>query len=181
MKTLEVRRHSLTKKGPAREQGSLLSGDGVRCARAVGETLPVCDYVLTGPDPRHIETAIAMGYAVDEVADWTSGYVTGVVEHHDQWHWDQPFVRYAELLVVSTVLRAVAGEHLGHWRRALEHVPDGGAALVISSGGSIEPVLVAAFKSGNLASWGTALHQLEGATLTLDGPTCIDLEIRRAD
>ncbi len=181
MKTLEVRRHSLTKKGAVRDHGSLLSGEGVRRARSVGEALPICDYVLTGPDRRHIETAIAMGYAVDEVADWTSGYLAGVVEHHDQWHWDQPFVRYAELLVTSPALRAVADEHLDRWRRALTQVPDGGAALVISSGGSIEPVLTRAFARGDFSSWGTALHQLDGATLVFDGPACIDLAIRRAD
>jgi broad specificity phosphatase PhoE len=179
VKTLEVRRHSLTKKGPAREHGSLLSAEGVRRARAVGETMPEFDYVLTGPDRRHIETAVAMGYAVDESIDWASGYVTGVVEHHDQWQWDQPFARYAELLVASAALRAVAEEHLEHWRRALMHVPDGGAALVISSGGSIEPVLVAAAVSSDWAEWGTALHQLDGATLVLDGPNCVDLAIRR--
>ena len=88
MKTLEVRRHSLTKKGTAREHGSLLSADGVQMARSVGEPLPDFVYVLTGPDHRHVETAIAMSYAVNETVEWTSGYASGVVAHHDQWRWD---------------------------------------------------------------------------------------------
>lgn len=177
MKTLEVRRHSLTKKGPARERGSLLSVEGVRAARSVGEALPDFGYVLTGPDRRHTETAIAMGYAVDETVEWPSGYVAGVVEHHDQWRWSQPFVRYAELLRMSPALRDVAQTHLGHWRRAVDQVGDREAALVVSSGGSIEPVLVAALSAGDLAGWGSALHQLDGATLTFDGSTCVELAV----
>lgn len=176
---MEVRRHSLTKKGRSRGHGSLLSAEGVRRARLLGDRLPPFGYVMTGPDRRHVETAIAMGYAVDEMVEWPSGYVAGVVQHHDQWGWDKPFIHYAQLLTVSSALRAMAEDHLGHWRRALGNVAEGGAALVISSGGSIEPVLVAALTHADLATWGSAFHQLEGATLVFDGPTCVDLTIAR--
>lgn len=134
-----MRRHSLTKKGPSRESGSLLSAEGVSRARTLGDLIPHANYVLTGPDRRHVETAIAMGYAVDETVSCPSGYVSGVVEHHDQGRWDRPFERYAGLLRSSTRLREVAQEHLAHWLRALEQVDDGETALVISSGGSIDP------------------------------------------
>ncbi|MFW6599191.1 hypothetical protein ACQBAU_01800 [Propionibacteriaceae bacterium Y2011] len=177
MKTLEVRRHSLTKKGAAREQGSLLSSEGVRLARLLGDTLPRFDHVLTGPDRRHVETAIALGHAVDEMINWPSGYVPMVVGHHDQWRWDHPYERYSELLLQSQELRDVADEHLQHWRRAVDQVPAGGAALVISSGGSIEPVLVRAVQGGDMAGWGSALHHLDGATLTFEEGTCVDVRV----
>ena len=74
---------------------------------------------------------------------------------------------------------AVAEELLGAWRRILAEVPDGGVALVVSSGGSIEPVLVAAFPEADHESWGEALHHLEGATLTVDLDTFVDVELRR--
>ena len=179
MRFLEVRRHSLTKKGQARESGSLLSKEGVARARALGEQLPFAAYVLTGPDRRHVETAIAMGYAVDEMVSWPSGYVSGVVDHHDQWRWEYPFQRYAELLQTSTELHAVTQAHLSHWLRALDQVADGATALVISSGGSIEPMLVAAHPEGQHAGWGGALHQLEGATLTFDGDQCLSVQMQR--
>lgn len=179
MRTLEVRRHSFTKKGAAREYGSLLSAEGVAQARRLGEVLPSVRYVLTGPDRRHVETAIAMGFAVDEMVTWPSGYVSGVVDHHDQWRWEQPYERYAELLDTSSQLRAVTEEHLAHWRRAVAQVNEGEAALVVSSGGSIEPVLVAAHSGGDFAAWGTALHHLEGASLSFTGDRCVDLTVRR--
>lgn len=179
MKFLEVRRHSLTKKGAGRDRGSLLSPAGVAQARQVGDSLPRAGYVLTGPDRRHVETALAMGFAIDEAIDWPSGYVPGIVEHHDQWRWERPYLRYAELLRSSTGLRAVVDEHLRHWRRAMSMVPDGESALIISSGGSIEPVLVAAVSRAAHAEWGPALHHLEGATLAFDGAEFVDISLHR--
>lgn len=61
MRWLEVRRHSLTKKGSARGRGSHLSAQGVALARAVGDQLGPIAYVVTSQSPRAIETAIAMG------------------------------------------------------------------------------------------------------------------------
>jgi hypothetical protein len=87
MRQLEVRRHSLTKKGPTRGRGSHLSREGVALARTVGPVIGPADHVVVGPLPRHLETAIAMGYAVDDIVEWPSGYLPNVVEHHDQWHW----------------------------------------------------------------------------------------------
>lgn len=179
MRYLEVRRHAQTKKGVARQSGSLLSAEGVTRARQLGDRLPSAGYVLTGPDRRHIETAIAMGRAVDEMVSWPSGYVGGVVEHHDQWQWDHPFRRYAELLSTSGALQEVALTHLAHWRRALAQVDDGGTVLVISSGGSIEPVLVAALPDADHAAWGPALQHLEGATLEFAGDRCAAVTLRR--
>jgi hypothetical protein len=85
MRWLEVRRHSLTKKGPARGRGSHLSAQGIALARAVGAQLRPVAYVLTSASPRAIETAIAMGLAVDDTVQMPSGYVPGEVEFHQQW------------------------------------------------------------------------------------------------
>src|SRR5262245_40559339 len=62
---LEVRRHSYTKKGAARGRGSHLSAEGVAFARAIGATLGPFSYVVTNELPRAVETAVAMGFAVD--------------------------------------------------------------------------------------------------------------------
>jgi broad specificity phosphatase PhoE len=179
VRTLEVVRHSLTRKGAEKSKASHLSPDGVRLARQLGESLAGMDYVAVGDQPRHLETAIAMGFAVDEQTTWPSGYVDGEVGHHDQWTWSEPFVRYARLLAEGRRLRDVAQEHLTHWRRILDSIPDGGAALVVSSGGSIEPVLVAAFPAADHARWGAPLHQLEGATILVDGARFTSVTLRR--
>ncbi|UFU06103.1 hypothetical protein [Ruania halotolerans] len=105
MRTLEVRRHSLTKKGSTREAGSLLSGEGVSRERQLSVELHAISYVVTGPDRRHLETAIAIGFVVDAMIEWPSGYIPAVIEHHDQWCWERPFERYAHLLRTHSPLR----------------------------------------------------------------------------
>lgn len=62
MKILEVRRHSFRKQGG----GSQLSQVGVEYARRLGVTMGSFAYVATSVSPRARETAIAMGFAVDQ-------------------------------------------------------------------------------------------------------------------
>jgi broad specificity phosphatase PhoE len=57
--------------------GSHLSAQGIALARAMGAELGPIARVLTSTSPRAIETAIAMGLAVDETVDLPSGYVSG--------------------------------------------------------------------------------------------------------
>ena len=71
MSTIEIQRHCFTKKGQARGKGSHLSADGVLQARRIGEQIMgeqigPFDLVLTSHIPRTLETALAMGFAVDE-------------------------------------------------------------------------------------------------------------------
>ena len=66
MRSIQIRRHSYTKKGAARGKGSHLSAAGVTLARRIGAETGPFELVLTSTVPRTLETAIAMGYAVDE-------------------------------------------------------------------------------------------------------------------
>src|SRR5215471_19815319 len=94
MRYLEVRRHSFTKKGDGRGRGSHLSRAGVEAARAVGAELGPVAYVAVSESPRTLETAIAMGVAVDDLLPLGAGYSTPEVAHHDQWNWTTPYARY---------------------------------------------------------------------------------------
>jgi len=61
MKILEIRRHSIRSK-----PGDHLSQQGVALARKIGEGMGPFAFVTTSTLPRAFETAIAMGFAVDE-------------------------------------------------------------------------------------------------------------------
>lgn len=180
MRWLEVRRHSLTKKGPARTRSSHLSAQGVALARAVGAELGPIAYVLTSAAPRAIETAVAMGVAVDDTVDLPSGYVPGEVGFHEQWTWANPWVRYAELVARGGGLAAVAAAHRAAWTRAVESVADGAAALVVSHGGTIEPTLVACLPQAGHERWGALLGHCDGARLGFADGSFVDLRFRRA-
>ncbi|GAB4054185.1 phosphoglycerate mutase family protein [Catellatospora paridis] len=179
MRRLEVRRHSYTKKDAARGRGSHLSGDGVAAARAAGEALGPVGYVLTSMSPRAMETAVAMGFAVDDTAEMPSGYVPGEVDHHDQWRWERPFVTYAELIAAGRGLADVALANRALWLAALARVPDGATALVVGHGGTLEPGLVACAPDADHAVWGPAFGHLHGATLDFDGDRLVSVTVRR--
>ncbi|HEV8298679.1 MAG TPA: hypothetical protein VGQ20_15340, partial [Acidimicrobiales bacterium] len=68
-RVLEVRRHSHTKQGEARGRGSSLSRDGVALARVLGARTGPFAYVCTSQAPRTLETALAMGFSVDDCVD----------------------------------------------------------------------------------------------------------------
>ena len=61
MKTIEIRRHSIRS-----NPGVHLNQQGVTLARLVGQNLGPFDRVVTSTLPRAFETALAMGFAVDE-------------------------------------------------------------------------------------------------------------------
>jgi broad specificity phosphatase PhoE len=180
MRWLEVRRHSLTKQGPDRDRGSVLSAAGVALARAVGDQLSAIGYVLTSASPRAVETAIAMGLAVDDTVELPSGYVPGEVAHHDQWGWERPYLRYAELLGRGGGLAAVAERHREAWAGAVQRVPEGGTALVVCHGGGIEPSLVACLPQAAHGSWGEPLRHCDGARLGCHDGRFVSIRFRRA-
>src|SRR5512143_551109 len=90
MKTIEVRRHSIRSK-----PGEHLNQSGVTLARLVGENLGPFDRVVTSALPRAFETAIAMGFAVDEQVELmnTCGEDVG-----REVSWPQPFSVYAKAI-----------------------------------------------------------------------------------
>ena len=176
MRWLEVRRHSLTRKGPARGRGSHLSADGVVLARLVGESLGPFALVVTSASPRAIETAVAMGFAVDDTVELPSGYVPGEVDHHDQWCWPHPYRTYAGLLGRGGDLATIAKVHRRVWTSVMEAVPDGAAALVVAHGGGIEPGLVACLPDADHELWGAPFGHCDGARLGFDegGFVCVE-------
>ena len=180
MRWLEVRRHSLTKKGAARGRGSHLSAQGVALARAIGAELGSVAYVVTSASPRAVETAIAMGLAVDDTIDLPSGYVPGEVEFHQQWTWAQPYVRYAELIARGGGLARVAQAHRAAWIGAVEQVDEGGVALFVGHGGGIEPALVACLPGADHQRWNGLFGHCDGARLRFADGRFVDVEFRRA-
>jgi broad specificity phosphatase PhoE len=180
MRWLEVRRHSLTKKGSARARGSHLSAEGVALARLVGGSLGPFAAVVTSASPRAVETALAMGLAVDDTVALPSGYVPGEVDHHEQWRWPAPYRVYAERLGRGGGLATVAEAHRRCWTGLVAAVPDGTAALFVGHGGGIEPGLVACLPEADHASWGAPFAHCDGARLGFDGGGFVGVEFLRA-
>src|SRR2546422_10576967 len=106
---LEIRRHSSVKGREAPAVGSALSQQGVSLARRIGETVQGFDLVVTSDIPRAVETALAMGLAIDEVDD--------TLAPHDPSFWVE-----AERVAGGRRLTfAVWGEIAGHRGAAWRH------------------------------------------------------------
>ncbi len=78
MRVVEHRRHTMRTK-----PGQHLSQAGVELARRVGEGMGRFDRVVTSRVPRAFETALAMGYAVDEQLEELSATPEGLAAELD--------------------------------------------------------------------------------------------------
>ena len=183
--TLEVRRHAYTKKPTERRgHGSHLSRAGVQLARRLGTSMGPFDYVLASNVPRTIETALAMGFAVDDAVDMGADLWEAATrekgERHAQWDWGgEAFVRYAEIVSADGPTSALARYQVQLWRDVLVHVPPGGSGLVVAHGGLIEPGLVALCPDAEPRTWGAAFAHGEGARLRFDVSGTVHVQLVR--
>lgn len=172
MHELEVRRHSVREK-----PNEHLSREGVRLARRLGDAMGSFDRVITTRIPRAIETAVAMGFAVDDLFDdFDIGMLAQVGPEVD---WNAGFRGWAEAGrrggVVSKFVRRMSVA----WRSIAESLPDNGRALVIGHEGMIEGGAVGCCPKADHATWGPPCGFCEGVRLHYDSGRWTDIEILR--
>jgi len=167
MRTVELRRHSFTKKGDARDRGSHLSQEGVRAAREVGTLFGAFDYVIASTSPRTMETAIAMGHAVDDLVEMPSPVETGEVEFHSWRAWADPFTTLRALAGGSKTLSEYMTRESERLLAAARRVDEGGRMLVVGHGGWLESVVAGLLTAGAAATVGGSFWHLDGIRLAI--------------
>jgi broad specificity phosphatase PhoE len=179
MRTLEVRRHSLRKDGA----GSQLSQAGVALARRLGASMGPYARVVASVVPRARETAIAMGFAVDqELVTMATDEDAYAEFQNNRWPLaDAPMAELARLMAPRGPAWLYAQRLAAHWRDILMPLEDGAAALLIAHSGDIECGLVAIFPDADHAAWGKPFDCCEGARLAFAGdpPRFASVEILR--
>lgn len=168
MRIIEIRRHAFTKKGEARGKGSHLSLEGVLQARRIGEEIGPFDLVLTSHIPRTFETALAMGFAVDDqlaVFGDIPPEVWDEIGHQERWTWAEPFVVFAQLITQGGPTARMGQRQKEAWAHSLESVPPNGSVLIISHGRVIESGLVTCLPNEDYTTWGSPFHHCEGIRL----------------
>ncbi len=171
MKILEIRRHTYRTK-----PGQHLSQQGVTLARRVGEGIGPFERVLTSTVPRAFETAIAMGFAVDEQVELMSSYGDDV---ELEVPWPQMPERYAEAIRNGGATAQYANQLVDLYHRIANELADGGAALVINHGGIAEMGAVACLLDADHASWGPYFECCEGVRLFWEDGKFVNAEILR--
>jgi len=171
MKTIEIRRHSIRSK-----PGDHLNQPGVTLARLVGQNLGPFDRVVTCTVPRAIETAIAMGFAPDELNELMS--TTGNdVEREAPW--PQSPAEYARVVRKGKAATEYAQQLVEIYTRLANYLMDGRAALVINHGGILELGAVACLPNADHNVWGSHFDYCEGIRLFWEHGKFVDGEILR--
>ncbi len=157
MKILEIRRHSI--RNP---EGDHLNQKGVNLARKVGQGIGPFNYVATSTLSRALETAIAMGFAVNEQNQLLNTY-GGAVEREAPW--PMPFFHYSEIIRQGGAAAQYANQLADFYRGVLGRVPEGGSALAINHGGVVELGVTACLPAADFSTWGDSVDYCEGARL----------------
>lgn len=155
--------------------GQHLSREGVALARRVGERLGDYDRVVTSELPRAIETAIAMGYGVDDYSTALGSMLLADTEID----WEQGWAIYAEAARLGGVTHHAAQCHADLLRHIAASLPPDGRALVVSHGGVIELGVVGLLPDLDYSAWGGVCERCEGVRLHFEGDRCIGAELLR--
>ena len=170
---MEIRRHSIRQK-----PGDHLSQQGVTLARLVGENLGPFDRAVTSTLPRAFETAIAMGFAVDEQNKLMSTFGDDVMEEAP---WPLPFAEYASIVKRSGAAGKYAHKLAKVYANIMDYISEERAALVVNHGGILELGVAACLPETNFdaPAWGDAGDYCEGARLFWDNNKFIRGEVLR--
>jgi hypothetical protein len=127
MRTLEVRRHTYTRQGAVRDRGSQLSAEGVELGRRLGQTMGPFAYVATSLSPRTIETALAMGFAVDDQLDvaadlWQAAQAE--LDHRVFRDDLELYIRYRRLISAGKAIAAIGRREAELWRSVVSRIAE---------------------------------------------------------
>lgn len=178
MRCLEIRRHS------KREPSQLhLSQWGVDLARRTGEALGPFDKVVTSPLPRCVETAVAMGCAVNATYEELAGD-DGLGETFPDMikiNWAEGYQGFARMIATSSALAEFAEKQAKLWRVIVQTVPEGGRVLlIVHGGGYLEGAAAVCLPHADHKDWGPTSSYCEGLRLFFKGNRWDGAEILRA-
>lgn len=172
MKFLEIRRHSL-RNGPHDH----LNPEGVALARSVGQHIGPFDLVITSKLSRALETALAMGFAVNEQSTLMSSY--GSYDVDKEVPWPQPFSVYTAAIHSKGAAAKYGSKLAKYYRSMLDRVAEGRAALAVNHGGIVEVGVVACLPETDLELWGGPIDYCEGVRLHWEDGKFVKGEVLR--
>lgn len=153
-----------------------LNQAGVSLARMVGENIGPFDRVATSSLPRAFETAIAMGFAVDEQNPLLSTYGPQVGAEAP---WPMPFYHFSEVIKRKGPAQQYALQLKKYYEQLVEQIAEGRSALVINHGGVLELGVTCCLPDTDFMPWGDEVDYCEGARLYWEDDEFIRGEVLR--
>jgi len=167
MKYIEIRRHSIR-----RQTGAHLTQEGVSLARSIGETMGNFSIVVTSPITRAFETAIAMGYAVDDQIELISTMGEAVSREID---WDTDYAEFSRVYSKNGELTKFSNSLKALIISILKPLSNDGRALMVTHSGLIQAAAVACMPDADHAKLGNSPSYCEGIGLFYDGEKFRDM------
>ncbi len=171
MKIVEFRRHSIRVKPSPH-----LNQEGVNLAKETGKEMGGFNRVIASTAPRAIETAVAMGFAIDETYDEISQTPEGLEE---ELEWGISFPQYAEVIQNGGKTAEYSKEMTEFIKSLVLELPEKGSILIVSHGGLIEICVIGCLPNIDYNFWGKPLDTCEGVRLAFDGEKFVSAEILR--
>ncbi len=171
MKTIEIRRHSIRNK-----PGQDLSEQGVALARLVGLEMGKFDRVITSPLPRALQTAQAMGFAVDATEPLIAAHGEDV---EMECPWPASFADYAAAWRRGGAAFSYAQRLAVFYEQLADSLPEGGSALVVNHGGVVELSAVGCLPAADFSTLGDYIECCEGIRLAWENGQCTSVEVLR--
>ena len=131
---------------------------------------------MTSTVPRAYETAIAMGFAVDEQLAALNTLGGGVEQEVD---WRRGCAAFACVVHQGGATAAFASRQAALWRQIVLSVPDGGRVLVITHGGIVEAGTVGCLPTADYTAWGPSCDYCEGVELHFDDDHWVSARLLR--
>jgi len=156
MSILEIRRHSL------RGAGDHLSQEGIILAQRIGAEMGPFSLVVTSHLTRAIETACAMGFAVDETNPNLAILPGEVLAEAD---WQGGYSEFARAMKHPGATQNFGNQLRSICQSILKDLSENQQALIISHGGLIEAATVACAGFENVDSWNFSAGNCEGVRL----------------
>lgn len=181
MKWVELRRHSLV------DKEKNLTPDGIDLAKWVRAQLSLnYDVYICSPLVRCQQTMEAFGfkkYEVDEAFIVLAGErLKPIMPRVDEIIEEKGVGLLEAFFQVPEALEVIeerGGECLEGIRRVARDLPEGGSALVVSHGGTIEPAALLAKGTWDLEAIGGPLKECEGIIFKFEGDEIIDIYTAR--
>lgn len=172
MRALEIRRHSI------RDSHSVnLNRAGVALARSVGAGLGPFAKVFSSPAARALQTAVAMGFAIDEERDELAiPDEQGVLIELDAC---RSFADVARLLRGGLRLPQYGRAQRVFALTLAAELGDGESALMLSHGSVIETLALACAPFADAAACGDGVSFCEGVRLSFEAGECVALDVLR--
>ena len=169
-KHIEIRRHALRNK-----PNKHISQAGITIARRAGEAMGHFDVVISSTLPRSFETAIAMGYEVQQRSERIESYGDKVEK---EVPWPQPFSAYQAAYQLVGPAWEYMQDLAVYYTKLAESLPEGGSALVVSHGGIVEMSAVACLPEADYGAE-VSVEPCEGVRLAWDGGKFTSVEFIR--